>query len=261
MPSRKRNKGKERKARKETIKFLKEAIEAKNDEYRLYNTWRGLALGEDSLSSEKIIRCDHGCDVTAPTDRDHPVCCFMNSFIRMVMGNKSNFVDTLDSHPQIWDDDNYRNMAIHFLTRIGTNNMLLSKDPSAVHRDAAYIACTIMILENYNEAMNIQSVIITRRVASKVRDLRGCNNRDLYKFFSKRVSCSCLKEAYSYARKTLPKIGYCNHCGEVKERKLLSICSQCRIYQYCSRECQVADWPVNETVCTTCQFVHERYEE
>ena len=59
MPSRKRNKGKERKAKKE-------AIAAKNDD-RLDNTWRGWALGEDVLSSdEKIIHCDHGCDLTAP---------------------------------------------------------------------------------------------------------------------------------------------------------------------------------------------------
>ena len=187
MPSRKRNKGKERKAKKE-------AIAAKNDD-RLDNTWRGWALGEDVLSSDekKRIHCEHGCDVTAPTDRDHPVCCFMNSF----MGNKSDWAEILYLLPQIWDDDNYRNMAIHILTRIGINNLLLIKDhPPTVQRNN--IACTIMILENYNEAMKVSEVFLTLRVASKVRDLQGSNNRDLYKFFSKRVSCSCLKEAYHY---------------------------------------------------------------
>lgn len=250
MPSRKRNKGKERKAKKE-------AIAAKNDD-RLDNTWRGWALGEDVLSSDekKRIHCEHGCDVTAPTDRDHPVCCFMNSF----MGNKSDWAEILYLLPQIWDDDNYRNMAVHILTRIGINNLLLIKDhPPTVQRNN--IACTIMILENYNEAMKVSEVFLTLRVASKVRDLQGSNNRDLYKFFSKRVSCSCLKEAYSYARKTLPKIGRCHHCDEIKERKLLSVCSQCGIYQYCSRECHVAHWPEHMKICDSCVSIRKRLED
>ena len=245
MPSRKRNKGKERKAKKE-------AIAAKNDDMlaeAVNNTWRGWALGEDALSDEKIIHCDHGCDVTAPTDRDHPVCCFMNSF----MGNKSDWVSLINSHPQIWDDDNYRNMAVHILTRIGINNLLLINDHLPTN-----IACTIMILENYNEAMTVSEVFLIRRVASKVRDLQGSNDRDLYKFFSKRVSCACLKDAYSYARKTLPKIGRCHHCDEIKERKLLSVCSQCGIYQYCSRECHVAHWPDHEKICDSCGSLRKR---
>ena len=74
---------------------------------------------------------------------------------------------------------------------------------------------------------------------TKRRDLGEGNTRDLLKFFSKRTTCSCLKNMYSEARKNMPKMGKCSYCDGVKERRLLSVCSKCRINQYCSRECQV----------------------
>jgi hypothetical protein len=190
---------------------------------------------------------------------DHPVQIFMNAFI-MLRKSSGSWVSLLNSHPLIWNDENYRNTTINILTRIGTN-MLLSKDPSAVAvpEDAARI---IVTLENYKEAvdtvMDAVSVTLTRRVASKVRDLIGGNLRDLLKFYSKRTTCSCLKKMYSDARKTLPKVGCCYHCDEVKERELLSVCSRCRIHHYCSRECQVADWPEHERFCDGHVYVHKQ---
>ena len=42
-----------------------------------------------------------------------------------------------------------------------------------------------------------------------------------------------------------------------KERMLLMVCSRCRIPQFCSRQCQVAGWPVHEKECgdNVCQSV------
>jgi len=63
--SRKRNKGKERKAKK-----------AENDERaRNHDTWFFVASGPSS------IQCDHGCaDVSSLFDFDHPVSSFMNEY-------------------------------------------------------------------------------------------------------------------------------------------------------------------------------------
>ena len=72
---------------------------------------------------------------------------------------------------------------------------------------------------------------------------------DALKFFRKRTSCSCLKDMHLEARKTLPKTGICYHCKERKERTLLMVCSRCRITQYCSRECQIADWSRHKVYC------------
>ena len=247
MPSRKRNKGRERKAKK---------ADKIDDEIKAaYNTWRGWAQGFGEEKFERISNCDHGCDAISIPDYglDHPVSSFMNAFIMLRKSSASgSWVSMINPHPPIWDDENYRNTTINILTRIGTN-MLLSKDPAVDHRDAARI---IVTLENYKESMDAISVILTRRVASKVRDLSGGNLRDLLKFYSKRTSCSCLKKMYSDARKTLPKVGYCGSCCEIKERALHSVCSRCRIEKYCSRECQVAHWPKHAEFCDSCVSIH-----
>ena len=115
-----------------------------------------------------------------------------------------------------------------------------------------------MILDNHKETKSVSDVFLTRGVSAKVRDLRCGNMCDVLKFHSKRLSCACLKKIYSDARKTLPKVGKCFHCGIVKERALLSVCSRCRIAPYCSRECQVADWPKHEMHCDEHVRVHNQ---
>ena len=81
--------------------------------------------------------------------------------------------------------------------------------------------------------------------------------RDALKFFSKRVSCSCLKTMHQKARTTLPKLGRCTGCNRIKERVALSVCSRCMITQYCSRECQVTDWPQHKKACDEIVKIHE----
>ena len=66
--SRKKNKGKDRKAKK---------IEA--ERVRVRDGWWGLATGAGHLLG-KTITCDHGCG-ELPNDLDHPVSSFMNDYI------------------------------------------------------------------------------------------------------------------------------------------------------------------------------------
>ena len=134
-------------------------------------------------------------------------------------------------------------------------NFLLGSDSTSVPLG---IANTIVILDNHKETKSVSDVFLTRGVSAKVRDLRCGNMRDVLKFHSKRLSCACLKKIYSDARKSLPKVGKSFHCGIVKERALLSVCSKCRIDQYCSRECQVANWPRHEMHCDAYVRVHKQ---
>ena len=115
-----------------------------------------------------------------------------------------------------------------------------------------------MILENYNGSHFIDRTILSRNVSTKHRDIDGGNLRDVLKSFSKRIYCQCLKEKYSVARTTLPKRGFCNYCKQVRVRAMLSVCSRCRVFQYCSRECQVAHWPEHEICCCICVKVHKQ---
>ena len=140
---------------------------------------------------------------------------------------------------------------------MGSNMLLLArgnKDKAthwAIDHWAIDIARSIVILECYNivtvtgsleAALNSQVAAIKRRNLHMVSSSR----RDALKFYSKRVSCSCLKKMHQEARKTIPKTGLCWGCVNEKKRVSLSICSNCMIAQYCSRECQVTHWPKHD---------------
>lgn len=92
--------------------------------------------------------------------------------------------------------------------------------------------------------ISLQSSIIQKYpVSSKtsMMILKASGKRDVLKFLSRKIDCSCLEEMYRQARKT-PKSLYCSYCDEVKERDQLMMCGGCRLSEYCSIECQTADW-------------------
>lgn len=93
------------------------------------------------------------------------------------------------------------------------------------------------MLEEY-DGSDLGSTFLIPKVSGKMRDLVGV--RDIYKFVSKRLPCSCLKELYATARKSHPKMGCCSHCVQLKKRETLLICSKCRFCQYCDVNCQAA---------------------
>ena len=256
MPSRKRNKGKERKAKKAEL--------VKSERTVIRGRWQRWAHGEDDtgLNFAQLsgrITCNHGYDLVLPPD-NHPVCCFMDDFLISRNNGKplvSNLKDTFQSQPQVWKNGSYRNMAINILVRIGTHfidllNLETIESMEDIKDLGAVISIAILVLENYDGTDNIVSTINGRVVASKLRDIHWSGSsleRDMLKFFRKRTACSCLKDMHLEARKTQPKVGMCNHCWVMKERSLLMVCSRCRVAQYCSRECQIAQWPKHKCEC------------
>ena len=247
MVSRKRNKGKERKAKK-AEKAANEAEIA----------WRRTVQGKDE-NDNKIIQCDHdGCAVTLSDHPGHPIFSFMDSFMKMNLeGINGVYIllectSLLDGHPEIWTDKSHREMAMKILLRIGTNMIIFNNKRSpttCITFASRMIANLITILENYDEKItDMEDILYIRSIATNP-NLHAGNLRDLLKFYSKRITCSCLKKIYSDARKTLPKAGCCYNCREVKERSSLSVCSRCRINQYCSRECQIEHWPTHQSFC------------
>ena len=255
MTSRKRNKGKERKAKK-----LEAEQVAKKENAR--TTWQYWARGEMDLNvgGNCIIQCNHGCNVTIPDDDNHPVCGFMDVYFTYFMDISSKYMTSLDllretfnSQPQVWKHDNFREMAINILVGIGTNQLLAKENWS-------FLATAIVALENYNGSGDLVLAFNCRGSVIKRRDIQGGNMRDLLKFYRKRTTCKCLKDMHLGARKTQPKLGECYHCKERKERALLMVCSRCRILQYCSRECQVADWAEHKGYCEDFVSAHDRHQ-
>ena len=133
---------------------------------------------------------------------------------------------------------------------IGTN-ILLRGDERIISWPCC-IAKSILVLEHDNGTDGIASIINSRAVTTKSRDLDpDCSSikRDLLKFYRKRTTCKCLKKMHLEARKYLLKTSLCYGCLKKCERKALSVCSRCMVTQFCSRKCQVAAWPEHKSDC------------
>lgn len=219
MPSsRKRNKGKDRKAKQAAEK-------ADHERIMVYNLWSGWAngvrkcdIGKDVTQCHDLItRCDHGCAVVP--NESHPVSVFLTEFYN-AGGSLKNI---LVNHEEVQNNDVYRKLALDIFTRIGLNWILRGEDYDMIVECAA----NIILLESYGETGDYYAATCRRVVASKLRDLFPLSHkRDVLKFFRKRALCSCLKKMHLEARKTMPKVGMCRHCKQVKERTLLHVCSR-----------------------------------
>ena len=244
MSSRKRNKGKDRKARKE-----------ENKRVEMRNKWQSWARGEFERG-HVTTTCAHGGDEMILSDNNHPVCSFMDTFFDFDnRGTMSDILEnTFQKHPKVWKSESYREIAVNILVRIGTNFLLSDR------AGLRFFARAIAVLENSDGSGDIESTVNCHVVATKYRDLHCTETsikRDLLKFFRKRVSCKCLKDMHLEARKSLPKLGVCNHCLEKAGRSSLMVCSRCRIAQYCSRECQIAAWSRHKGFCDNYVRCHE----
>ena len=245
MPSssRKKNKGKGRKAKKEEA-----------DRLKVYNTWKGLVQG---IFMRSPIHCNHGL-VEVP-DISHPVSRFMHSFFWGDTGRRDSFIlsDAIQQqHEDVWNNECYRKMSVQMLICIAATNLIGNKQHGLSF--AFRLTNLVLYLENYEETLglddsdgNYRLAKYNHTVASKNRDVGFdiISRRDVIKFYRKRMNCKCLKKMHLEARKILPKLGQCHHCKVEKERTLLMVCSRCRIYQYCSRKCQVAASPKHREDC------------
>jgi len=243
--SRKRNKGKERKAKQL----------AKKEEYERTAARRFWRIYCDSSS-----HCDHGCEVVIPAD-NHPVSSFIDQFYTYLLFKKVPMDQVIRNTfvTQVWNNESYRNLIIDIFLRIGINELMFTE--AGINQDMGWPSCVaqaIVALENYNVTDDIDLVLGKYSVVSKWRDLRfggssssDSSRRDTLKFYRKRTSCKCLKKMHLEARKSTPKMGWCWNCKTNKERASLSVCSRCKLAYFCSRECLVAAWPVHKSDCDT----------
>ena len=181
MPSRKRNKGKERKAKKQ---------EKESEDW-----WRSWVIGPPTQHP-----CNHGC-VTIPPSNHH-VCRFLNTKYDLMKTFTEEWVEfdgrkvlmiakkTFDLHPDFWNDAEHRQMAIAIMLRMGTNLSLddgESDDDMAILRSQWYLANAILILDCYDgkgDLFYAYDVATMKRLRSLPQ---GFGKRDMLKFYSKRV--------------------------------------------------------------------------
>jgi hypothetical protein len=72
--------------------------------------------------------------------------------------------------------------------------------------------------------------------------------KKMTRYLHKRNACSCLKDIYQIQKSTIGSVSQCHNCQLVKSAKEIKLCS-CGVHQYCSRECQLEHWPQHKDIC------------
>jgi len=232
MPSRKRSKGKERKA--------KAALSVKVSHWEIMAKW-----GENNLF------CSHSeMDLVIP-ESSHPVYGFISALYSFDGPARPQWYDVIkilyNQYPLVFESDAYKKSAQSILLAFAVNTIL---------REDAYtapniVSAVLLVLENFNGSKDFESAYWS--VAPAIRDITFNyysirSARDALKFYSKRIDCSCLNEKYART-KGWKKTGECYNCLEHLERKKLMVCSRCRVNQYCSDKCHREAWPIHKKYC------------
>ena len=70
----------------------------------------------------------------------------------------------------------------------------------------------------------------------------------LVRHLARGIPCDCLKEEKKKEKKR-GKIGLCHGCKKEDPVAEQYVCGNCKIECYCSRQCQVKDWPKHRKYC------------
>jgi hypothetical protein len=199
--------------------------------------------------------CTHGCPLLpAP---DHAVSLFMDALWANSNDKKSPdryLLDLFDNHRQVWDNAILRKLALDISVAIGTNFIMSNLDKFAVLQ-----AITMSAMEHYSGHGKDDFSFATCKSYLLVDDLRCGEEREVVRFYLKRISCTCLKAKYSLIKKSQPaRISACSTCNHVKVRSSMMLCGLCRARQYCCEECQAADWPNHKGQCRS---IHEQMKK
>ena len=154
--------------------------------------------------------------------------------------------------PELFRNDENRTLIRKFIVSQGTDTLLRNADGNDSElRLTSINADMLLVLEGYDSTKENAFDFYDLDFFMKRRDMfEGCK-RSLVKFFRKRTPCSCLDEMYAEV-KSQPKTGICHHCTRRFERRALKDCTGCRKVQYCSEQCQKADWSRHKEDCKKC---------
>jgi len=131
---------------------------------------------------------------------------------------------------------------------MGTNDILRDKIDRRMGTDnACILACSVLILENYAETNDVNASLYL--AYPKKRDIDDGGEREALRFFSKRISCTCLDSLYAQAKSEQRKVGRCYGCEMTFKRSTFEVCNGCRICQYCSKDCQRQHWSLHKGDC------------
>lgn len=252
MPSRKKAKGKERKAKKE-------------------DTGKKVKPGEllANLPLQDRSKCGHGCHTT-PLAKNHICWRFVRKFevelnavadAAVKAGTAASLSHFLacdqvirrlkrgNQFDEIWNNVANQMMLIPLFVSLGTN--LLLREYVRLDSMAGVIAiATLKCRHNFD----MRQVLESKSDRKYLRNLEDGLVYDSVRYFYKKIAaCNCLKDKYDRV-KSNPKLGQCNYCYKEKERKDLLLCGRCKYHHYCGVECQKFDYSDHQNWC---QMIHK----
>ncbi len=258
MPSRKKAKGKARRAAKEA--------EAKAREGQVVAIRTDVRLREPLEAQMQLLQlihptsidCHHGLDSLSP--RDEKFCeDFINAFMYAFMSKDSvsvvdKFITALEAteeeYADVYSSKSKLESVVSMLLCSGTQCVLGGQDYQD-YDDARFYASLAC---HFKEWM---SVFVRKSKAAlswaKVIELCGADEHTLVAYYRKCIPCSCLDEKYKEV-KSVKKVGWCfnpscSRPNQMAERSKMFCCSRCGEVNYCSIECQKAHWKRHREFC------------
>ena len=213
--------------------------------------------------------CDHGF---APLPRGHVCKAFIDTYVREFTASKenSNVNRYKDAHeatkkwPEVWYNTDMLQLVVSYFLAEGTD-MLLKGEDDLAHHSAVYASMfeqTLNLFKHWSGVKTCKSQKFRRW--DKIGAVSGdtCDEHTLVSFFKKRIPCKCLDKRYKEV-KSIAKMGLCDNrsCplpdNKIERSKLMN-CEQCLVAQYCSIECQKADWPLHKEDCVAISAIAQR---
>ena len=244
MPSRKKAKGKARKAAKEKSRAGQVEVAAGQRQVgSLEAQMQGLQINQFI-----DVGCKHGRPLLSNSDA--------KIFVEFI----ETFIDEFTSRDVVGGL-----VAAQQITEEKFPSMYSSKLEAVISMLLA--SGTLMILEGRNDIAKLNAMLVfyfedylavevrkTKGAASsKLLELESADDHTLVSYYRKRISCSCLDEKYKEV-KSIKKMGRCynpncSHPGGKVERSKMFSCTRCGVANYCSVECQRADWKEHKMYC------------
>jgi hypothetical protein len=254
MPSRKKAKGKARKAAKEAKAKQEESraageVAANQQHVQEESVEDMMERLRISATSPKL--CRHGCPPLS--DGEEKIFGdFVNAYLAALslQGNaglqafSAAHRAPMEEYPDVHSSK--LDTVISMLLATGTQRIL--DEHNDIAQRYAMLAC-------YFEDYMAVFLHKTRAVPNltKAYEWHGADDHTLISYYRKRISCSCLDEKYKEV-KSVKKMGRCynQNCshpdGRVERNKMLS-CTRCGEANYCSVGCQRAHWKEHREEC------------
>ncbi len=253
MLSRKKAKGKARKAAKQaskaSAKESQEVVATNQQEQEEVSLEAQMQLLQ-IINSQSQISCAHGCPELLLSSGDLRLCQdFINAFLTVAESFSEETGGIMDAF-----------VAAHQATAEEFAEVYLSKLEVVV----LILLCsgTQYILDENNRPAYIQAMlgcyfeewiaVFVRKTKalikwSKIFELDGADDHTLLvQYYRKRIPCSCLDKIYEEV-KSVKKIGWCynpncSRPNQMAVRSKMFSCTRCGQANYCSIECQKANW-------------------